>query len=105
MMVQKALSAKSLSHAQGATLLTGWIKVLPLFLIVVPGMISRVLYPDEVGCVDPELCLQICQVGAKRFLLVIFTSRLFIHCEKYLGCYVEGTARSVTLTEIIDSHA
>ena len=68
MMVQKALSAKSLSHAQGATLLTGWIKVLPLFLIVVPGMISRVLYPDEVGCVDPELCLQICQVGAKKFL-------------------------------------
>ena len=69
MMVQKALSAKSLSHAQGATLLTGWIKVLPLFLIVVPGMISRVLYPDEVGCVDPELCLQICQVGVTRFLL------------------------------------
>ena len=27
------------------------------------------------------------------------------HCEKYLGCYVERTARSVTLTEIIDSHA
>ena len=49
MMVQKALSAKSLSDAQGATILTGWIKVLPMFLIVIPGMISRVLYPDEVG--------------------------------------------------------
>ena len=48
MMVQKALSAKSLADAQGATILTGWIKVLPMFLIVVPGMISRVLYPDEV---------------------------------------------------------
>ena len=61
MMVQKALSAKSLSHAQGATILTGWIKVLPMFLIVIPGMISRVLYPDEVGCVDPEICQKICQ--------------------------------------------
>jgi len=61
MMVQKALSAKSLSHAQGATLLTGWIKVTPLFLIVIPGMISRVLYPDQVGCVDPDLCQAICQ--------------------------------------------
>ena len=30
MMVQKALSAKSLSDAQGATILTGWIKVLLL---------------------------------------------------------------------------
>ena len=48
MMVQKALSARSLSDAQGATILTGWIKTLPMFLIVVPGMISRVLYPDEV---------------------------------------------------------
>lgn len=60
-MVQKTLSAKSLSDAQGATILTGWIKVLPMFLIVVPGMISRVLYPDEVGCVDPEVCFRICQ--------------------------------------------
>ena len=60
-MVQKALSAKSLNHAQGATILCGWIKVLPLFLIVIPGMISRVLYPDEIGCVDPEICQAICQ--------------------------------------------
>jgi uncharacterized sodium:solute symporter family permease YidK len=50
MMVQKALSAKSLSDAQGATILTGWIKVLPMFLIVIPGMISRVLYPNEASC-------------------------------------------------------
>ena len=49
MMVQKALSAKSLSDAQGATILTGWIKVLPMFLIIIPGMISRVLYPDTVS--------------------------------------------------------
>ena len=60
-MVQKTLSAKSLSHAQGATLLCGWIKVLPLFLIVIPGMISRVLYPNEIGCVDPKICEAICQ--------------------------------------------
>ena len=24
-------------------------------------MISRVLYPDEVGCVDPVSCMNICQ--------------------------------------------
>lgn len=45
MMVQRALAAKSLSHAQGATLFAGYIKLLPVFLIVMPGMISRVLYP------------------------------------------------------------
>ncbi|KAA3675263.1 solute carrier family 5 (sodium/myo-inositol cotransporter), member 3 [Paragonimus westermani] len=45
MMVQRVLSAKSLSHAQGATLMAGLIKQLPLFIMVIPGMISRVLFP------------------------------------------------------------
>ena len=48
MMVQRALSARSLSHAQGATLFAGYIKILPVFIMVLPGMISRVLYTDEV---------------------------------------------------------
>ncbi|XP_037089850.1 sodium/glucose cotransporter 5-like [Pollicipes pollicipes] len=60
MMVQRALSAKSLSHAQGATLMAGYIKILPVFIMVLPGMISRVLFPDEVGCVVPEECKRIC---------------------------------------------
>lgn len=47
MMVQRALAAKSLSHAQGATLLAGYIKILPLFIMVIPGMISRVLYTGQ----------------------------------------------------------
>jgi len=44
MMVQRALSAKSLSHAQGGTLLAGFIKILPLFMIVMPGMIRSENY-------------------------------------------------------------
>ncbi|KAF0314303.1 Sodium/myo-inositol cotransporter 2 [Amphibalanus amphitrite] len=60
MMVQRALSARSLSHAQGATLFAGYIKILPVFIMVLPGMISRVLYPDEVGCAVPEECKRIC---------------------------------------------
>lgn len=47
MMVQRVLAAKSLSHAQGATLMAGLIKQLPLFLIVIPGMISRILFPGK----------------------------------------------------------
>ena len=45
--VQRALAAKSLSHAQGGCLLAGYIKVLPLFTLVMPGMISRVLSPGR----------------------------------------------------------
>ncbi|KAK2153547.1 hypothetical protein LSH36_293g02003 [Paralvinella palmiformis] len=50
--VQRVLAAKGISHAQGATIMAGFIKILPLFMMVLP---------DEVGCVDPERCWQICQ--------------------------------------------
>ncbi|XP_073089997.1 sodium/glucose cotransporter 4 isoform X4 [Manis javanica] len=58
--VQRSLSAKSLSHAKGGSVLGGYLKILPMFFIVMPGMISRALYPDEVGCVDPDVCQRIC---------------------------------------------
>lgn len=44
MIVQRALAAKSLSHAQGGTLMAGLIKALPLYIMVMPGMISRILF-------------------------------------------------------------
>ncbi|GFV66490.1 hypothetical protein TNCV_2714091 [Trichonephila clavipes] len=64
MMVQRLLAAKSLSHAQGGTLFAGFMKILPIFLIVMPGMISRVLFTDEVACVDPDVCMRYCQNSA-----------------------------------------
>ena len=42
--VQRALAAKNLSHGKAACLMAGYIKILPMFLLVMPGMISRVLY-------------------------------------------------------------
>ncbi|CAH8530584.1 unnamed protein product [Heterobilharzia americana] len=60
MMVQRVLAAKSLSHAQGATLMAGLIKQLPLFIMVIPGMISRILFPDEIGCTPGPNCYRIC---------------------------------------------
>ncbi|NXK93808.1 SC5AA protein, partial [Formicarius rufipectus] len=58
--VQRSLSAKSLSHAKAGSILASYLKMLPLFVIIMPGMISRVLYPDSVACVDPEECARVC---------------------------------------------
>ncbi|CAL1569540.1 unnamed protein product [Knipowitschia caucasica] len=58
--VQRCLSAKSLSHVKGGCILCGYLKLLPMFLMVFPGMISRILYPDEVACVDPAECIKHC---------------------------------------------
>ncbi|XP_019711340.1 sodium/glucose cotransporter 4 [Hippocampus comes] len=58
--VQRSLAARSLSHAKGGSVLGGYLKALPMFFIVMPGMISRALFPDEVGCVDPAVCRRVC---------------------------------------------
>ncbi|XP_016078151.1 PREDICTED: sodium/myo-inositol cotransporter 2 isoform X2 [Miniopterus natalensis] len=58
--VQRSLAAKNLSHAKGGSLMAAYLKVLPLFMMVFPGMISRVLFPDQVACADPEICRRVC---------------------------------------------
>ncbi|MEQ2168816.1 Sodium/glucose cotransporter 1 [Goodea atripinnis] len=68
--VQRCLSAKNLSHVKGGCILCGYLKLLPMFLMVFPGMISRILYPVEcqrhcgasVGCTNvayPKLVLDL----------------------------------------------
>ncbi|KAM5330657.1 sodium/myo-inositol cotransporter 2 isoform 2-T2 [Glossophaga mutica] len=58
--VQRSLAAKNLSHAKGGSLMAAYLKVLPLFMMVFPGMISRVLFSDQVACADPEICQKVC---------------------------------------------
>ncbi|XP_033727039.1 sodium/glucose cotransporter 4-like [Pecten maximus] len=58
--VQRTLAARNLSHAKGGSILAGYLKLLPIFLMIFPGMISRALYPDEVACVDPQVCMDVC---------------------------------------------
>ncbi|XP_066476332.1 sodium/myo-inositol cotransporter isoform X2 [Tiliqua scincoides] len=58
--VQRVLAAKNIAHAKGATLMAGILKLLPMFIIVVPGMISRILFTDDIACINPEHCMQVC---------------------------------------------
>lgn len=58
--VQRALSAKSMVHAKAGCIFAGYLKLLPLFLLVLPGMAARILYPDIVGCSTPEKCEEAC---------------------------------------------
>lgn len=45
--VQRVLSAKNLSQARKGTLFAGYLKMLPMFLFVVPGMIALALSKSE----------------------------------------------------------
>jgi len=43
--VQRVLSAKDEGHAKAGTIFAGFLKVLPVFLLVLPGLIAYGLYP------------------------------------------------------------
>jgi len=46
--VQRSLSAKNMSHAKAGVVLAAYLKVLSFAFFIIPGMISRVLYPGEI---------------------------------------------------------
>ena len=45
-MVQRVLSARSEGHAKAATIFAGFLKILPVFILVLPGLIAVALYRD-----------------------------------------------------------
>ncbi|XP_050400513.1 sodium/glucose cotransporter 4 [Patella vulgata] len=59
-LVQRSLAAKNMHHVKGGSIMAAYLKVLPLFTTVFPGMISRILFPDQIACVDPDICESVC---------------------------------------------
>ncbi len=47
--VQRVLSAKDVGNAKAGTVVAGFLKILPVFMLIVPGMIARALYPQEMA--------------------------------------------------------
>ncbi|XP_061917606.1 sodium/myo-inositol cotransporter-like isoform X1 [Entelurus aequoreus] len=58
--MQRILAAKNIAHAKGSTVMAGFLKILPMFVIVIPGMISRIYFADELVCISPEHCMEVC---------------------------------------------
>jgi sodium/glucose cotransporter 9 len=58
--VQRNLSAKTVLHSKAACVVASYLKLLPFFIFVLPGMISRILYPDRIACSSPEECKRVC---------------------------------------------
>ncbi|MEE9296553.1 MAG: sodium:solute symporter [Phycisphaerae bacterium] len=46
MIVQRTLAAKSVEEAQRGTIFAGFLKLLPVFILVLPGVAGKILYPD-----------------------------------------------------------
>src|SRR5438309_1750556 len=64
--VQRVLSARDEGHAKAGTIFAGFLKILPVFLLVLPGIIAYALFPDQVVKPDyayPTLVLNLLPVG------------------------------------------
>lgn len=47
--VQKTLSARNIVQGRLGSIFAGYLKILPVFILVLPGLIARALYPDVTG--------------------------------------------------------
>ncbi|XP_059148470.1 sodium/myo-inositol cotransporter 2-like [Physella acuta] len=105
--VQRSLAAKNLSHAKAGSILAGYLKLTPLFFMVLPGMISRALYPDVVACTDPALCEQYCEnpVGCSNVAYPKLVLELMPVGLKGLLIAVMLSAIMSSLTSIFNSAA
>src|SRR5881398_1233950 len=71
--VQRVLAAKNVTEARRGTIFAGYLKVLPVFIFVLPGMVAAALYSDvRAGAGDsayPALVTRLLPAGFKGLVL------------------------------------
>jgi SSS family solute:Na+ symporter len=70
--VQRVLAAKTETDARRGTIFAGYLKILPVFIFVLPGMIAAALYTDVRGQADtayPALVTRLLPAGFKGLVL------------------------------------
>ena len=65
--VQRVLSARDEGHAKAGTIFAGFLKILPVFMLVLPGIIAYALFPEQMrekpDSAYPTLVLSLLPVG------------------------------------------
>ncbi len=69
--VQKVLGAKTLKDAQNGPIFAGFIKILPVFIMIFPGIFAYIILKDKIADADhtlPVLILNVLPVGLKGLM-------------------------------------
>lgn len=78
--VQRVLSAKDIAHAKAGTVVAGFLKILPVFMLIVPGMIARALYPQEMtadsNAAFPLLVVRLMPAGMQGVMVAAMLAAL-----------------------------
>lgn len=77
-MVQRILGAKSINDARSGTIFTAFLKIFPLFILVLPGLIAVALFPEIKGddAYPVLIASDILPVGIKGFVLSGFLAAI-----------------------------
>lgn len=78
--VQRVLSAKDIGNAKAGTILAGFLKILPVFMLIVPGMTARALYPQEMtadsNAAFPLLVVRLMPAGLQGVMVAAMLAAL-----------------------------
>lgn len=75
--VQKALAARDLPNARGGAIFAAGLKILPVFLFIVPGLIAKALWPDQVSADNAfPLLLNLLPAGLKGLMVAALMAAL-----------------------------
>jgi len=85
--IQRALGAKGLDHARWGLILAGFLKVIPLFIMVIPGAMALALYPglDNGDKVFPFLVTNVLPVGLTGLVLAGLISAILSSVDSALN--------------------
>jgi SSS family solute:Na+ symporter len=86
-MTQRVLSAKDENHGRWGAIFAGFLKMLPLFIMVLPGTMARVLYPDlpKADLVFPTLLFDMLPIGVLGIVLAGFIAALMSQIDSTLN--------------------
>ncbi|CAH1801772.1 unnamed protein product [Owenia fusiformis] len=105
--VQRSLAAKNLSYVKLGCVLAGYLKFLPLFIMVFPGMIARILFADEIACDNPVSCKAVCgsSTGCTNAAYPLLVLRLMPRGARGMMLAVMLSSLMSSLTSVFNSSA
>ncbi|KAK7095161.1 hypothetical protein V1264_006606 [Littorina saxatilis] len=105
--VQRSLAGKTYDHSKLGCVLCGYLKLLPFFLLVLPGMIARILFTETVGCSDPDVCMEVCgsRTGCSNIAYPTMVINLLPAGARGMMLAVMMSALMSSLTSIFNSSA
>ncbi len=110
--VQRVLGGKDIRHARWGVIFAGFLKIIPLFVMVIPGAIALTLYPDigNGDAVFPFLVTNVLPVGLVGLVLAGLVSAIMSSVDSALNSsstlvvidFIKPNKPNITTKEIVN---